>query len=181
MTHLLGAVGAGDAAARSRLWNLVYNELKVMARHKLAKERPGHSLQATALVHEVFLRLTAGDQLNFENRRHFFGAAAQAMLRVLIEHGRKRRLPFADTPWDASERLFGADPSVGLTRDGARRLDEALQELQRTDPRKAEIVMLRYFVGLTSQETAQLLGVCRRTVQIEWRFAKAWLHRKLSG
>jgi RNA polymerase sigma factor (TIGR02999 family) len=176
---LLTAVGQGDAAARSKLWRLVYDELRHVAQRQLAREAPGRTLQPTSLVHEVFLRLTAGEAVQFENRRHFFGAAARAMRQIRIDDARRRRRVKrggGKRPGvvDQEPAVFDQDPAQVLA------VDEALKRLEQMDPRKAEIVTLRYFAGLTEQETAAALDLSRRTVQMEWRLAKAWLHRELS-
>jgi len=179
LTQLLTAVGQGDDAARSRLWKLVYGELHTMAKQQMVGEAPGAMLQTTALVHDAFLRLTRAEPVRFENRRHFFAAAARAMRQIRIDDARKRRRvkrgrgrqpsPIEDDP-----PVFDQDPARVLA------IDEALKKLEQSDPRKAEVVSLRYFGGLTGDETAEALELSPRTVDNEWRFAKAWLHRELS-
>lgn len=179
VTRLLTAIGQGDEAARSKLWRLVYDELHHVARRQLAREAPGRTLQPTSLVHEVFLRLTAGGAVQFENRRHFFGAAARAMRQIRIDDARRRgrvKRGGGKRPGvvDQEPAVFDQDPAQVLA------VDEALKRLEQMDPRKAEVVTLRYFTGLTEEETAAALDLSRRTVQMEWRLAKAWLHRELS-
>ncbi len=195
LTELLAAVGRGDDAARERLWAVIYDELRNIARRQLAGGAAGHTLQPTTLVHEAYLRLTANEDVHWENRRHFFAAAAQAMRQIRIDDVRKRnRLkrggggvaqgggevvgrprglkPAALQPEDGPA-VFDQDPAEVLA------VDEALKKLEQADPRKAEVVMLRYFVGLTVQECAEALGLAPRTVEKYWQFARIWLYREL--
>lgn len=179
VTQLLAAASQGDASAQNELCRLVYDELHALAQRQMAREAPGRTLQATSLLHEVFFRLTAGEAVQFENRCHFFGAAARAMRQVRIDdaRGRNRLKRGGGRRADSMQgdpAAFDQDPAVVLG------IDEALKKLERVDSRMAEIVTLRYFAGLTEEETAALLGLSRRTVQMEWRLAKAWLHRELS-
>ena len=163
-----------------RLAPIVYDELRQLAAAHLRKEHTGHTLQPTALVNEAYLRLVGTEQPPWRNRGAFFGAAAQAMHRILIDHARKRlrqkrgagarpvSLSRADpTSWDEPERLLA--------------LDEALRRLVEVDARSAEVVKLRYFGGLSIAQTAEALGVSERTVKREWSFARAWLRRELGG
>ncbi len=179
ITQLLDAATQGDAVAANRLWSAIHEELRRLARAQLGQEGPGCSLQTTSLVNEAYLRLVGNEPVQWANRRHFFGAAAKAMRRILVDDARTRgRL----------KRGAGQTPGtlpVGLPapeEDPVRVLaiDEALQKLEQADPRRAELVMLRYFAGLSIDETAAALGVSPRTVDTEWRFARAWLHRELS-
>jgi RNA polymerase sigma factor (TIGR02999 family) len=174
VTHLLDAVAAGDGQAAERLLPLVYEELRRLAAAKMAQQPPGQTLQATALVHEAWLRLSAGQLPRWENRRHFFASAAQAMRHILIERARRKlrarhgaRLERVDL--DAIEFAAPGDDERLLE------VDSALDELAALAPEKAEVVKLRFFVGLDEKETAELLHISPRTVERYWRYAKAWL------
>ena len=198
LTRLLAAAGRGDASAHHKLWVLVYDELHRLAQHQVAKETPGRTRQPTSLVHEAYLRLTAGQNIEWANRRHFFAAAAKAMRHIRIDDARKRNSlkrgggrqsqPLDEDLIPHPQRGRGTPaPAAGWgtpvsEQDPAELLavDEALGKLEQTDPRKAEVVMLRYFAGLTVDETASALDVSPRTVDNEWRYARAWLHRQLS-
>jgi RNA polymerase sigma factor (TIGR02999 family) len=165
-----------------------------LARAQLAQEGPGCSLQNTSLVNEAYLRLIGDGHVEWANRRHFFAAAAKAMRRICVDDARRReRLKRGGGqaqpagPADASDRsarapgtLLGDPPAPEQDPAEVLAIDEALQKLEQDDPRRAELVMLRYFAGLSIDETAAALGVSARTVDTEWRFAKAWLHRELS-
>jgi RNA polymerase sigma factor (TIGR02999 family) len=179
ITRLLEAAAQGEAASANRLWSAVYQELHRLAGAELAREGPGCSLQATSLVNEAYLRLIGDGQVEWDNRRHFFAAAAKAMRRILVDDAcRRGRLKRGggQTPDSLLEEPAAPqeDPAKVLA------IDEALQKLEQVDPPRAEIVMLRYFAGLGIDETAAALGVSPRTVDTGWRFAKAWLHRELS-
>jgi len=180
VTQLLDAVNRNDASARSRLWRLVYDELRGMAKRQLANEPAGITLQTTSLVHEVFMRLMGGQQIDWTSRRHFFGAAANAMRQIRVDDARRRKRHkrgSGQKPAALQEDhvfVFADDPDELLA------LDEALQQLEQAAPRQAEVVSLRYFAGLSVDETASALGVAPRTVDNDWKFAKAWLHRILS-
>lgn len=179
LTQLLTAAHLGDAAAQEQLWSKVYGELKSVAHRMMAGEKPGRTLHPTALVHETWLRLFGDNPSPFDNRRHFFATAAKAMRHIRVDDVRRRnrakrgggrqREGTLDEP-----AIFDQDPAEVMG------VHEALDRLEQEDPQKAEIVMLRYFAGLGEEETAAALGVSRRTVQIKWRVAKAWLHRELS-
>jgi len=181
ITSLLTAVGSGDAAAAQRLWHLVYDELHRIAKAKLARQGCRGDLQTTVLVQEAYLRLI-GDGEGAAvpaHRGYFFAAAANAMRQFLVDDARKRgRLK------RGGSRRPGAlgEAAAALNHDPAEvlALDEALAKLRQLDPRKAEIVEFRYFVGLSIDETAEMLGLSPRQVDKEWRFAKAWLLRELS-
>jgi RNA polymerase sigma factor (TIGR02999 family) len=175
VTRLLNAIDNGDPHAAGQLLPLVYDELRRLAAQKLAHENPGHTLDATALVHEVYLRFVgpAGEQ-HFANRRHFFGAAAEAMRRILVESARRKH---AEKRAGRRERQ-NLDPDQFATpapSDNLLAVDEALQKLAATEPEVAELVRLRYFVGLTIPEAAEVLGVAPRTADGWWAFARAWL------
>jgi RNA polymerase sigma factor (TIGR02999 family) len=179
VTQLLLAAGQGDAGADDRLWSLVYDELRRLARRQLAKEGQGCTVESTTLVHEAFLRLVGNEPVEWTNRRHFFSSAARAMRYIRIEDARRRGR--AKRGGGLRPRPMRDEPAI-VENDAAEVLavDEALKKLEQTAPRQAEVVMLRYFAGLSVDEIAQVLGVSARTVDYEWRYARAWLHRELS-
>jgi RNA polymerase sigma factor (TIGR02999 family) len=176
VTHILDRVQCGDSKAAAELLPLVYAELRRLAAHKMAAEPSGHTLQPTALVHEAWLRLAGHDgQAQFENRAHFFGAAAEAMRRILIERARRRL---------AAKRGAGAQcldvdeleiASPVADEETLLSLNEALEKFTGIDPRKAELVKLRYFVGMTFDESAAALGIAVPTAKQWWAYARAWL------
>jgi RNA polymerase sigma factor (TIGR02999 family) len=181
VTTLLRAWSAGDADAFERVLPLVYDELHRMAARYLVGERSSISLQATALVNELCLRLLGWSPDAWQNRRHFFGVSAQMMRRVLVDIARRRR---ADRRGgDGAIRVPFDGIDVAANEPGADLLDvdAALDLLAREDPRKARVVELRFFGGLSIEEIAQALGVSVRTVHADWAFARAWLYRTLSG
>lgn len=177
LTRLLHGAASGDAADAERLFETVHAELLALARARMAGERPGHTLAATALVSEVWLRL-AGDVTPFENRAHFFTAAAQAMRRILIEHARARgrvkrgggarRVPLA-----------GVDLAVETDLEDVLAVDDAIAALERRDPDLARLVQLRFYAGLSVAETAAAMGISERSVRREWAVARAFLAQKL--
>ena len=179
VTQLLLAWREGDRSALDRLMPLVYEELRRLARHYMRGERTGHTLQTTALVNEAYLRLVDHKNIQWQNRAHFFAVAAQAMRRVLVDHARSRG--YAKRGGSAHRVTFdeGALISQGQDPD-LLALDEALSRLSAIDPRKAQIVELRYFGGLSVEETAEVVNVSAVTVMREWNKAKAWLFRELS-
>jgi RNA polymerase sigma factor (TIGR02999 family) len=178
VTQLLKAWSEGEPTALEKIIPLVYQELHQMARRYMVHERPGHTLQATALVHEAFVRLVDSAQASFENRAHFFAVCAQVMRRILVDwararHAQKRGGEIA--PLQLDEALV-----VGEERDrDLVALDDALKALTAQDPRKGQVVELRFFGGLSVEETAEVLKVSPETVMRDWRFAKSWLHREL--
>jgi RNA polymerase sigma-70 factor (ECF subfamily) len=180
ITRLLRAWSDGDETALDRLIPLVENELRRLARAYMARERRDHTLQATALVNEMFLRLTGAAQVDWEDRGHFLGIAARLMRRVLIDHARRRGFQKraghrSDVPLDDVSLV--ANPSdVDLLA-----LDRALDSLSNIDARKAKVVEMRYFGGMTIQETAGALGVSTDTIKRDWQVAKLWLLRALQG
>ena len=186
VTQMLAAAERGDPNAVGQLLPLVYEELRRLASRKLAHEAPGHTLQPTALVNEAYLRLvgTAGDQgQQWAGRRHFFGAAAEAMRRILVESARRKRsqkrgggLARADVMPDQIGAPQVADAPVDPVE-----LDEALGRLAVEDPMAAELVKLRYFVGLSAREAADVLGVSPRTADRLWAYARAWLRTALAA
>jgi len=178
ITHLLAAAASGDRKAAADLLPLVYDELRKLAAARMAAEAPGHTLNATALVHEAYLRLI-GDQ-RFEGRGHFFAAAAEAMRRVLVNHARDRnRLKRGGGQNRVDlDRLTGP---AAATDDDLLELDDALNRLANEFPAAAELVKLRFFAGMTLGEAAGALGLPRRTADRQWAFARAWLADTLAG
>lgn len=180
VTRLLGDWREGNDGALERLIPLVQPELHRLAHHYMSRERAGHTLQTTALINEAYLRLADEDQPPWQNRHHFVAAAAQLMRRIMVDHARERL---------ALKRGGGAlrvtlDETALVTDTRSEELlalDEALENLAAQDPRKSQIVELRYFGGLTAEETADFLKLSLRTVEREWNMAKAWLYRELSA
>jgi RNA polymerase sigma factor (TIGR02999 family) len=183
VTRILCAVEQGDAQAAEQLLPLVYDELRKLAAQRLAQEKPGQTLQATALVHEAYLRLVDAEKVSrWDSRGHFFAAAAEAMRRILVENARRKRTekrgghsarhdleslaPAAEPPSDAAELLS---------------LDDALTRFAAVDPAKAELVKLRYFAGLSLEDCAAVLGTSPATAKRHWAFARAWLFRVIEG
>jgi len=180
VTQMLEAVSAGKEGAGDELFTLVYTELRRMARSKMAAERPGHTLQPTALVHEVYLRLLRDQKPHWGNRAHFFAAAAEAMRRILIERARSRgRLKRGGEVRHV--QLETADGYLDPDSENLLALDQALTGLEARDAQMARVVKLRYFAGLTVEETAQALQVSPRTINRQWSAARAWLHRELAS
>jgi RNA polymerase sigma factor (TIGR02999 family) len=183
VTELLDRWNAGDGGAMQELQVLVYAELRRMAGAALRDERPGHTLQPTALVHELYLRLAGLREMRVENRRHFYGAAAQAMRRILVDHARRRtaqkRGGVGSRPVPLDE-VPEAALAVGRPPD-LERLDDALAALARVAPEKAQLVELRFFAGLSAEDTAALLGLSTATVGRHWAFARAWLYRYMTS
>jgi RNA polymerase sigma factor (TIGR02999 family) len=178
--HTLSAIEQGDPSAAVQLLPLVYDELRLLAAQRLAHERPGQTLQATALVHEAYLRLVGAEQAQrWDGRRHFFAAVAEAMRRILIDRARDRGRLKRGGNWRRL-RLDGIDLSVAEPPDDLPALDEALGKLAHEDPLCAELVRLRFFAGLTLDEAAAVLGVARRTADRYWAFARSWLYDELS-
>jgi len=179
VTQLLLRWSEGDKAALGKLMPLVYRELRRLAGHYMRRERPGHTLQASALVNEAYLRLVDYRRMQWQNRAHFFAVAAQAMRRVLVEHARSRQ--YAKRGGTA-QRISLDDVAVLTDQQAAElvALDDALTSLEALDARKARIVELRYIGGLSIEESAETLGVSTATVERDWRSAKAWLYRAIS-
>ena len=180
VTNLLLSWRQGDAAALERLVPLVYDELRRIASRRLRGESPGHPLQATALVHEAYLRLVDLDRMTLTSRAHFFGVAATLMRQVLVDHARRQR---ADKR-GGGVTLLSLDealPAAWTTSMDVLALDEALDALSAIDSRQCRVVELRFFAGLTIDEAAEALGVSPATVEREWALAKAWLYRQLSS
>ncbi len=180
VTVLLQAWSRGDLSARDRLIPLVYDELRKQAAQHLRKERTGHTLQPTALVHETYLRLMQQRDAKWESRAQFFALASQMMRRILVDHARARRA--AKRPVRAMQVTLAEDAlGVGPRELDLLALDESLEELSALDARQARMVELRFFGGLTHDEVAAILGVSLATVNREWRLAKAWLYQRLAG
>ena len=179
VTQILSAMEQGDPSAARQLLPLVYDELRLLAAHRLAQEQPGQTLQATALVHEAYLRLVGAGQAQFwDSRRHFFAAVAEAMRRILLDRARDKRRLKRGGNWRRL-RLDQVDLSVADPPDDLPALDEALQQLAQEDPLCAELVKLRFFAGLTLQEAAATLGIARRSADRYWAFARSWLYDEL--
>ncbi|MBA2270283.1 MAG: sigma-70 family RNA polymerase sigma factor [Verrucomicrobiota bacterium] len=178
VTRLLIDWGNGNRKAALDLMPLVYDELRQIARGYLQGERGDHILQATGLVHEAYLRLVDQNAASWKNRAHFFGVAARVMRRILVDHARRARTEKRGRDWDKLEFDDRILASPGRSIDLIA-LDEALQDLARLDPRRSQIVELRFFGGLTMEEAGEVLEVSARTVRREWRLAKAWLRREI--
>jgi len=176
VTHIFHSIQQGDLNAANELLPLIYAELRRLAAAKMAREQPGHTLQATALVHEAWLRL--GDGV-FANRAHFFGAASEAMRRILIERARRK---YREKRGGGAEHVdvdkfeIAAPPG---NEEESLAVDEALDRLAAHDARKAEVVKLRYFVGFSFEETAEVLGISVPTAKRDWAYARAWLHQEI--
>jgi RNA polymerase sigma factor (TIGR02999 family) len=190
VTRILSAIEQGDPQAAGQLWPIVYDELRRLAAQRLAQEKPGQTLQATALVHEAYVRLVANpggtsgtDPAQWEGRGHFFAAAAEAMRRILIDQarrkhsakrgGQRRRLPL-------DEAACLATPE-GTPREDLLALDEALRQLEAEEPVKARLVQLRFFAGVSLEDAAGMLGVSPATAKRYWVYARSWLYGKLHG
>jgi RNA polymerase sigma factor (TIGR02999 family) len=180
VTDLLSAIERGDPDAAGRLWPLVYDELRRLAEAQMAREKAGHTLDATALVHEAYVRLAADADQGFDNRRHFFAAAAEAMRRILVEaarrkgrekHGGGRRREHPDL-----DALHAGDPDQDLLA-----LHEALECLAAHDPVKAKLVELKFFAGLTLDQAAACLDISPSTADRAWAYARAWLYDAMAG
>jgi RNA polymerase sigma factor (TIGR02999 family) len=178
VTALLGEWSGGEREALERLIPAVYGELRRLAASYLKVERPGHTLEPTALVHEAYLRLSKQRGVAWKNRGHFFAVAARMMRRILVDHARKRRAAKRDA---AAWLVEGATESSGARGRPAEllSLDRALENLERIDPDQARLVEMRFFAGLTIEETAEATGVSPATVKREWQTARAWLRREM--
>ena len=179
VSGLLRAWGDGDRAALDRLTPIVYEELRRLASHYMRGERPGHSLQATALVNEAYVRLVDYKGMKWQNRAHFLAVSAQLMRRILVDHARRHNLKRGGGVPHVSldeTAIVGGDQSADLVA-----LDDALDALARFDPRKVQVVEMRFFGGLSVEETAEVLKVSSVTVMRDWSTAKAWLYRELTG
>jgi RNA polymerase sigma factor (TIGR02999 family) len=182
VTRILSAIEQGDPNAASQLLPLVYDELRQLAAQKLAHEQPGQTLQATALVHEAYLRLVGGEQpQDWDGCGHFFAAAAEAMRRILIDRARHKEAHKAG----GGRRRFDLDDIEPAAEEGdgdrLLALDEALGQLEAEDPRKAQLVKLRFFAGLTAEQAAAALGVSISTAEKDWAYARSWLRVAIGG
>jgi RNA polymerase sigma factor (TIGR02999 family) len=182
VTELLLSWGEGDTAALDRLVPLLYDDLRRVARGHLRRERPGHSLQATALVHEVFLRLVDVDRMTLKSRTHFFALSARLMRQILVDHARRQRASKRGSGVTviSLDEAAGAAAATATSSVDVLALDEALDALSSFDFRQCRVVELRFFAGLNIPEAADALGVSTATVEREWAMAKAWLHQRLS-
>src|SRR5947199_3821743 len=179
ISTLLRAWSDGDRGALARLTPIVYDELHRLAGRYLKRERPGHSLQTTALVNEAYMRLVDYERMQWQNRAHFFAVSAQVMRRILVEHARRHNLKRGGAVQHVSldeAAVVGGDEDVDLLA-----LDDAMNALARIDPRKVQVVEMRFFGGLSVEETAQVLKVSTVAVKRDWRAARAWLYRELTG
>ncbi len=180
LTRILTAIERGDRRAAEQLLPLVYDELRRLAAQRLAQEKPGQTLQATALVHEAYLRLVGADDPGWDGRGHFFAAAAEAMRRILVENARRKKSAKAGGGRDRVG-LDEAEPAVEGPDLDLLALDEALTALEAKDRRKADLVRLRYFAGLTVDQAAQALGISATTADNDWAYAKSWLKIAMLG
>ena len=179
VTRILSAIERGDPHASEQLLPLVYDELRKLAAAKLAQEKSGQTLEATALVHEAYLRLVGESEPgDWNGRGHFFAASAEAMRRILVENARRRKSVKAGGPWQRQE-LIDAALAVDSTGDDLFAVDEALSRLAEAHPRAARLVHLRFFLGQTIEEAAAHLGLDERTAYRDWAYARAWLRREL--
>jgi len=179
VTRILAAIEEGDACAADELLPLVYQELRRLAAQRMRKEPPGQTLQATALVHEAYIRLVGAESQNWKGRTHFFAAAAEAMRRILIENARRKKA----LKHGGGRRRISLDEPVlrdETVDDDLIALDEALEELSRMDKVKADLVKLRYFAGLTGKQAAEVLGISASTADRYWSYTRAWLRLELS-
>lgn len=180
VTRILTAIQEGKAQAATDLLPLVYDQLRRMAQQAMTEERPDHTLQATALVHEAYLKLVGDQDLKWANRAHFFAAAAEAMRRILVDEARKRgRIKRGGDRERVSIKLV--DPAAEQDSTKILALDEVLQRLEKEDGRLFQVVMLRFFAGLSVEETAQAMSLSPRTVKREWTYARAWLYRAIQA
>jgi RNA polymerase sigma factor (TIGR02999 family) len=184
VTRILSGIEVGDPHAAAQLLPLVYDELRKLAALKLAQEKPGQTLQATALVHEAYLRLIGSEtEHHWESRRHFFAAAAEAMRRILIDQARHKHSlkgggAFQRAPLDEVASLMAPE---GEAKEDLLALDEALQQLEAEDPVKAQLVKLRFFAGVSLEDAARMLGVSAKTAKRYWVYARSWLYGRLQG
>jgi len=181
VTRILNAMGDGDEQCAEHLLPLLYDELRELAGRQMAHESPGHTLQPTALVHEAYLRLVGQPDLEWNSRGHFFGAAAQAMRRILVDHARKRASLKRGGGRQAEPFSHAPDPITNTDPIDMLALDEALSRLEQEDRRLNEIVMLRYFAGLTVEQVGCALNLSPATVKRDWIYAKARLYREMVG
>lgn len=180
ITHLLIDWSKGDESALEQLMPLVYEELHQMARRYMRGQSPGHSMQATELIHEAYLKIARSEDRNWENRAHFFGVAARAMRQILVDHARSKS---SQKRGGWQERITLADDAA-TTRNSSREivaLDDALKNLEQIDERRSRVVELKFFGGLTADEIAEVLKISPETVNRDWKFARTWLLRELAN
>ena len=182
VTRILLQIESGDPSAAEQLLPLIYDELRKLAAARLAQEKPGQTLQATALVHEAYLRLVGPEknEPRWDNRGHFFSAAAEAMRRILVDQARRKDTLKAGGQWQRIE-MSEIEPVIDDPQLDLLALDDALQKLQAKDPRKAELVRLRFFAGLSNQQAAAALGIAASTADLDWAYAKCWLRVEMSA
>lgn len=178
VTRILNAIEQGDAGATEKLLPLVYDELRRLAVQKMAQEPPGQTLQATALVHEAYIRLVESESQNWDNRGHFFAAAAEAMRRILVENARRKK---REKHGGGLKRLDIAELDMALSTNDETILlvDEALEKLNQIDEMGAKLIKLRFFAGLPNIQAAKILGIPERTAKRTWAYARAWLHEEI--
>jgi RNA polymerase sigma factor (TIGR02999 family) len=174
VTRILNAIEQGDGKAAVKLLPYVYEELRLLAAQKMSQEKPGQTLQATALVHEAYIRLVEADNQNWDNRRHFFAAAAEAMRRILVENARRKQRLKRGRDYQRIE-LNDMIPTSHQESESLIALDEALTKLARNDSTKADLVKLHYFSGLSLEQAADILQISRATAYRYWSYAQAWL------
>ena len=181
VTRVLSAIERGDQQAAEQLLPLVYDELRKLAAQKMAQEAPGQTLQATALVHEAYLRLVDVEKAqHWDSRAHFFAAAAEAMRRILVESARRKGRAKHGSAFERTE-IETVNLPAGMQPEELIALDEALEKLKQQDPVKAKLVTLRYFGGMTIEQASEVLGISRVTAHRYWTFARAWLHHQITG
>jgi RNA polymerase sigma factor (TIGR02999 family) len=180
LTAMLERLEAGDPHAANEILPLVYEELRKLAAHKIANEKPGQTLQPTALVHEAWLRLGGDDQREWRNRAHFFSAAAEAMRRILIDNARRKQCIRHGGGME-HVNIDGLELAANMEEEQLIALSAALERLALHDSRKAELVKLRHFAGLTNHQAARVLGVSEPTVKRDWAYARAWLFREMNA
>jgi RNA polymerase sigma factor (TIGR02999 family) len=181
VTRILSAIEQGDSRCAEQLLPLVYDELRKLAAQKLAQEKPGQTLQATALVHEAYIRLVDVDRVqHWDSRGHFFVAAAEAMRRILVERARHKGSLKGGGGRQRVE-LADAEPAVDEDRDDVLAIDEALEKLAQKDKRKADLIKLRFFAGLTNEQAAKVLGISVSTADNDWAYARSWLRLEIAG
>ncbi len=179
VSRLLAEMALGRSDAQDQLMPLVYQELRRIARNQMRDERAGHTLQPTALVHEAFLRLVDQNRTDWRNRAQFFGVAAQLMRRLLVDHARRRGAAKRGIPVTLNEEICKRGPGFDQSEE-ILAVHQVLARLAKLDPRQARVVELRYFGGLSVEETAEAIGVAARTVKLDWAMAKGWLRSRLS-
>jgi len=179
VTRILNAIEQGDGRATDELLPLVYEELRVLAAQRLSHESPGQTLQATALVHEAYIRLIGFEDRNWDNHGHFFAAAAEAMRRILIDSARRKQSARRGGGHQKVD-LDEAHLSIEQSKEDLLLLDEALNRLEQEDPQLAEVVKLRYFAGLTLEQVAKIMSIARRTVDRYWALGRAWLYQEMT-